>query len=76
MPSTGEKRLRHSRESKQRLLEKGVSAKSGPGSRPRWTSDEDSQILEDDFDVVLLSKKLDRTVEAIYLRRSKLLRRN
>lgn len=74
MPSKGAKRLKHSRDSKLRLTAKGVTPKSGPGSRPRWTEDEDLLIMAENFDVIMLSKKLDRTVDAIYVRRSKIAR--
>jgi len=74
MPSTGAKRRKHSNDAKQRLVAKGTAPKRGPGSRQRWTAEDLLLILDKDFDVVALSKKLNRTVDAIYVKRSKMLR--
>lgn len=74
MPSKGETRRQHNATARSRLVSKGVSPKTGEGSRRKWTIQEDALIMDEFFDIFDLSKKLDRTVDAIYLRRSRILR--
>jgi hypothetical protein len=56
------------------MIDRGAKPKSGPGSRRRWGADEDLLIMTEPFDITQVSLKLDRSVDAVYVRRSKLLR--
>jgi hypothetical protein len=75
MPSKPAIRAQQHDAHRQRMKAEGTPPASGAGSRPRWTPDEDAAITADDRpDIVTLSKQLGRTVDAIHVRRSRLLR--